>query len=140
LKAESQSANAESRKPRAESRKPKAESRKMDIADWRKKIDELDRQLVDLLSRRARAAHEIGKLKRDAGMPIYEPDRERAVFEHVTKANPGPLPNRDLMRIYERIMDIMRQIQQEEIAPETIVQETKAPAAGTTEIDSEVND
>jgi chorismate mutase len=112
----------------------------MDIADWRKKIDELDRQLVDLLSRRAQAAHEIGKLKRVAGMPIYEPDRERTVFEHVTRVNPGPLPNRDLMRIYERIMDIMRQIQQEEIAPESLAKETTAPAAGTTEIDTEVND
>ena len=39
----------------------------MDISDWRKKIDELDRKLVDLLSQRAQAAHEIGKLKRDCG-------------------------------------------------------------------------
>ena len=108
----------------------------MDIAEWRKKIDGLDQQLVELLSERARAAHEIGKLKRDAGMPIYEPDRERTVFDHVTKVNPGPLPDRDLMRIYERIMDIMRQIQQEEIAPEA----STTPTAEDTEIDSEVND
>ena len=81
----------------------------MDISDWRKKIDELDRKLVDLLSQRAQAAHEIGKLKRDAGMPIYEPDRERKVFENVRSVNPGPLPDRDLLRIFERIMDIMRE-------------------------------
>ena len=55
----------------------------MDISDWRKKIDDLDRKLVDLLSQRAQAAHEIGKLKRGAGMPIYEPDRERKVFDNV---------------------------------------------------------
>jgi hypothetical protein len=49
--------------------------------------------------------------------------------------NHGPLPNRDLLRIYERIMDVMRQIQQEEIAPH------EAPLTdGVTEIDSEVND
>jgi chorismate mutase len=108
----------------------------MDIAEWRKKIDALDQQLVKLLSERARAAHEIGKLKRDARMPIYEPDRERTVFDNVTRVNPGPLPNRDLMRIYERIMDIMRQIQQEEIAPEA----SSAISSGDTEIDSEVND
>ena len=84
----------------------------MDISDWRKKIDELDRKLVDLLSQRAQAAHEIGKLKRAAGMPIYEPDRERNVFDNVRKASiAGPLPDRDLLRIYERIMDVMRQIQ-----------------------------
>src|SRR5512141_3234527 len=89
----------------------------MDIADWRKKIDDLDRRLVQLLSERAQAAHEIGKLKKKAGMPIYEPERERSVFELVQKTNPGPLPDRELLRIYERLMDVMRQIQKEEIAP-----------------------
>jgi chorismate mutase len=112
----------------------------MDIADWRKKIDEIDRKLVQLISDRARAAHEIGKLKRDLAMPIYEPDRERAVFDQVRKVNPGPLPDRDLLRIYERIMDIMRQIQQEEIAPESLAAEAKPPDPGETELDSEVND
>ena len=106
----------------------------MDIADWRKKIDELDRRLVELLNQRAQAAHEIGKLKRDVGMPIYEPEREQAVFSNVRKLNQGPLPDRDLLRIYELIMDVMRQIQTEEIAPNT------AEELGTTELDSEVND
>ena len=106
----------------------------MDIAEWRKKIDELDRRLVELLNQRAQAAHEIGKLKRDIGMPIYEPDREQAVFGNVRKLNQGPLPDRDLLRIYERIMDVMRQIQKEEIAPNA------AEELGTTELDSEVND
>jgi chorismate mutase len=87
----------------------------MDIEDWRKKIDELDRKLVALLSERARAAVEIGKLKRNTSLPIYEPDRERLVFENVQNVNPGPLPGRDLVRIYERIIDVMRNIQKEEI-------------------------
>ena len=108
----------------------------MDISDWRKKIDELDRKLVELLSQRAQAAHEIGKLKRAAGMPIYEPDREQAVFGNVKQRNPGPLPDRDLIRIYERIMDIMRQIQREEIAP----QPAADASGGDTELDSDVND
>jgi|SRR5579863_1512874 len=108
----------------------------MDIADWRKKIDELDRRLVELLSQRAQAAHEIGKLKLGIGMPIYEPDRERAVFDNVRKTNPGPLPDQDLLGIYERIMDIMRKIQQEEIAPSSAAKK----AAADTELDSKVND
>jgi chorismate mutase len=109
----------------------------MDISEWRKKIDELDRQLVELLSARARAAHEIGRLKRVAGMPIYEPDRERAVLSHIAQANPGPLSDRELVSIYERIMDIMRRIQQEEIAPETLA---PGDLPQETEIDPEVND
>ena len=107
----------------------------MDISDWRTKIDEIDRRLVELLSERADAAHEIGKLKSRAGMPIYEPDREQAVFNNAVKLNKGPLPNRDLLRIYERIMDVMRQIQREEIAPQPAVD-----GSGGTELDSKVND
>jgi chorismate mutase len=52
----------------------------MDIADWRKQIDAIDRKLVELLNERARVAHEIGRLKKQKELPIYEPDRERVVF------------------------------------------------------------
>jgi len=106
----------------------------MDIEDWRKKIDDLDRRLVALLSERARAAVEIGKLKRNTNLPIYEPDRERIVFENVQDANRGPLPGRDLVRIYERIIDVMRNIQKEEIVS------AAEPSEGDTELDAEVND
>jgi chorismate mutase len=106
----------------------------MDIADWRNKIDEIDRRLVELLSERARAAVEIGRLKRDTSLPIYEPERERVVFANVQEMNRGPLPGRDLVRIFERIMDVMRNIQKEGIGGKA--DGTKAE----TELDSGVND
>ena len=87
----------------------------MDIADWRKKIDEIDQKLVDILNQRAQAAQEIGRLKRQTDMPIYEPDRERIVLEQVQEQNHGPLQHRHLIQIYERIMDVMRNIQKDEI-------------------------
>jgi chorismate mutase len=83
----------------------------MDIADWRKKIDELDRRLVELLNERASAAQEIGKLKRNTSLPIYEPVREKTIFENVRKTNRGPLPDLELQHVYERIIDVMRNIQ-----------------------------
>ena len=49
----------------------------MDIEDWRKKIDELDTQLVKLINDRAICAVEIGKLKQNSAMPVYE-SRPRA--------------------------------------------------------------
>jgi len=107
----------------------------MDIADWRKKIDEIDRKLVELLNQRAQAAQEIGRLKRNTKMPIYEPDRERAVFDNVRQVSQGPLPELDLTQIYERIMDVMRKIQKEEIVPSG-----KSATATDTELDSDVND
>ena len=106
----------------------------MDIADWRKRIDELDRKLVELLNERARAAQEIGKLKRNTQIPIYEPDREKIIFENVREANRGPLPHLELQQIFERIIDVMRRLQKEEIQP------AKKTAGGETEFDVEVND
>jgi chorismate mutase len=90
----------------------------MDIADWRKKIDEIDQKLVEILNQRAQAAQEIGRLKRQTELPIYEPDRERIVLEQVREQNRGPLQHRHLIQIYERIMDVMRNIQKEEITEE----------------------
>ena len=66
----------------------------MDIADWRKKIDEIDQKLVEMLNQRAQAAQEIGRLKRNSQLPIYEPDRERVVLERVQSVNQGPLEHR----------------------------------------------
>ena len=90
----------------------------MDIEGLRKKIDELDAELVQLLSERAKCASEIGKLKRGMQMPIYEPRREQVIFDNVREHNKGPLPDAELVGIYERIIDVMRKIQKEEIAPE----------------------
>lgn len=106
----------------------------MEIADWRKKIDELDKRLVELLSERAQAAVEIGRLKRNTNLPIYEPDRERIVFENVQRLNQGPLPGRDVVRIFERIMDVMRNIQKDEIVGKT------EDVQAATKIDSDIND
>ena len=88
----------------------------MDIEDWRKKIDELDRQIVALISARAEAAREIGKLKRSTSLPVYEPNRERVIFQNVHAANKGPLPDIELTHIYERIIDVMRALQKDELA------------------------
>ncbi len=107
----------------------------MDISDWRKKIDDLDSQLVDLLNQRANAAQAIGRLKREAGMPIYEPKREQEIFENVSRMSHGPLKGRHLVQIYERVIDVMRNLQKEEMGvPEHSGQD------GKTEFDQEVND
>jgi chorismate mutase len=86
----------------------------MDISDWRKKIDELDRQIVTLVSERARAAQAIGRLKRATDLPVYEPNREKVIFENIRGFNPGPLPDSALVQVYERIIDVMRALQRDE--------------------------
>ena len=87
----------------------------MDISDWREKIDELDVQIVRLISQRAEAARAIGDLKREAKLPVYEPQREQAVFDRVRAANPGPLGDAELLHVYERIIDVMRSLQRRDV-------------------------
>lgn len=89
----------------------------MDIEDWRRKIDELDRMLVKLINQRAQCAQAIGQLKRNSDAPVYEPDRERVIFENIARENTGPLSQVQLRQVYERLVDVMRQIQREEMAP-----------------------
>jgi chorismate mutase len=86
----------------------------MDIPDWRNRIDELDEQIVQLISQRAEAAKAIGELKRTANLPVYEPSREQHVLSHIRAANPGPLPDAEILHIYERIIDVMRTLQRRE--------------------------
>ena len=87
----------------------------MDIEDWRKQIDEMDEQIVELISKRANAAKQIGLLKRETTLPVYEPQRERDVFEHVKRINPGPLSNAEMMDVYERLIDVMRMLQRRDM-------------------------
>jgi chorismate mutase len=86
----------------------------MDISDWRKKIDELDEQIVQLINKRAEAAKAIGELKKVSSLPVYEPNREQAVFDHIRAVNPGPLSGTEMQDIYERIIDVMRTLQRRE--------------------------
>lgn len=99
----------------------------MDIEAWRLKIDELDREIVLLISQRAAAAQEIGRLKRVTDLPVYEPNRERVIFENVRTHNPGPLPDIELVHIYERIVDVMRALQRNELASRPGAPATTAP-------------
>ena len=103
----------------------------MEIADWRDQIDELDQQLVKLISQRAHCALEIGRLKRHSDMPVYEPDRERIIFENIARNNAGPLSTMQLRQIFERLVDVMRQIQRDEMTAEN----AKASAGNVNELE-----
>jgi len=83
----------------------------MDISEWRRRIDEIDRELVALLNRRAQAVLEIARLKRQLGLPVYEPEREEEIFSNIASANSGPLDHAALRRLFERIIDENRSIQ-----------------------------
>jgi chorismate mutase len=81
------------------------------LEEYRVSIDALDLRLLELLNDRTRVVEEIGRVKRGAKLPIYEPRREEQVFENITSHNGGPLSAEAVKRIFERIIDEMRTIQ-----------------------------
>jgi chorismate mutase len=83
------------------------------LARCRERIDQIDRRLVELLNERTTIAEEIGRAKRGADLPIYEPKRESEVFHNITSHNRGPLTEDGLRRIFERIIDEMRRVQKD---------------------------
>ncbi len=98
----------------------------MTLEELRNRIDVLDRQLVELLNERARAALMIGHLKAATSLPVYEPAREKVIYANVRAANKGPLPDIELTHIYERIIDVMRALQRNELASERHAQAAAA--------------
>jgi len=76
----------------------------MSLENLRKRIDELDYQLVQLLNERARVVVEIGKLKSKADKPIYAPDREKEILAKIAQVNKGPLPDKCLVAIWRELM------------------------------------
>ena len=82
------------------------------LEDFRKDIDRVDEVIVRLLNERARVACEIGRLKRAAGVPVYQPEREKEVIDHVRAvAVEGPLGPDAIVRLFERIIDEARRLE-----------------------------
>jgi chorismate mutase len=80
----------------------------MNLSDWRRRIDELDRKLVELLNERSQCALEIGKLKQQENLPLYQPEREKEVLQNAERSNRGPLSDAAIRRLFERIIDEAR--------------------------------
>ena len=82
-----------------------------DITKWRKRIDELDLELIRILNERASCAIEIGKIKRQKRLPIYDPKREECVVQMMIEHNSGPLDAEGVRSLFERIIDESRRIE-----------------------------
>ena len=78
----------------------------------RRRIDALDRRIVDLLNERAELGRTVGRTKADGGRrAIRDAEREREVLLRVSMANRGPLPQADLLALYRRLMAATRRLE-----------------------------
>jgi chorismate mutase/prephenate dehydratase len=83
-----------------------------EIEKLRKKIDRVDRELLELINERARIALEIGRHKRDNQIFFYNPEREREILEKISKLNEGPLPKEAVKNIYREIISGSRSLEE----------------------------
>jgi chorismate mutase/prephenate dehydratase len=83
----------------------------MNIEYWRAEIDEVDRELLRLLNRRARLAIKVGALKQDAALPCCDPERERVVLATLGRVNTGPLGNPAVAKLFRRIIRESRRLE-----------------------------
>jgi len=80
----------------------------------RREMDELNREMLDLLSRRGTLAVEIGKVKRLQGVERYDPVREREMLDFIAASNPGPFETARLQHLFKEMFKASAELQGED--------------------------
>lgn len=83
----------------------------MDIENYRKRIDEVDQDIIRLLNERASLAQHIGEIKKSKNLPIYVPEREKAIYEKIERINEGVMPTPLVKHIYKEIISYSRSLE-----------------------------
>ncbi len=87
------------------------DERRERLAEIRGQIDQLDRQLLDMLNRRAELSLEVGRIKAGSADIVFKPFREKEVLEKLSRLNAGPLPEEHLRSVYREIFSSSRALQ-----------------------------
>ena len=82
----------------------------------RQRIDAIDQQILELLATRVRVVLDVGDFKRRRGLPIYDPERERYMIDRLCSRAPDPLDSETVRRIFERLIDESRRLEQHHVA------------------------
>ena len=83
-----------------------------ELDELRRAIDEVDRQILELVAERVRLVLRVGDVKRARNMPVYDAERERRVLERLSTDAPAPLDATTVKRIFERLIDESRRLEQ----------------------------
>jgi chorismate mutase len=83
----------------------------MTIYELRREIDRLDSDLLRIFNQRADFALKIGEIKKGRGLPVYDPAREKLIFQRMKAENPGPLDDEAIVRLFERVIDESRRLE-----------------------------
>jgi len=81
----------------------------------RRSIDDLDRRILELVAERVKVVLAVGQFKRENNLAVYDPDRERNMLDRLCNQAPAPLDGETVRRIFERLIDESRRIEQHSI-------------------------
>jgi chorismate mutase len=84
------------------------------IDDLRERMDAIDNELLRLFNERAKLALEIGRVKKDLGLPIHVPSREEQIITRIQQENPGPLSPTSITRLYQQLIQESRTLEEED--------------------------
>ena len=94
------------------------------IERWRDEIDTIDAELLGLLNRRVLVAHEVGRRKRGAGLPLRDARRERQILARARQRNRGPLGAAAVERLFRAILAESRRATRNTLARKTSASST----------------
>ena len=83
----------------------------------RRSIDDLDSRILELVAQRVRVVLAVGQFKRERKIAVYDPERERKMLDRLCGQAQHPLDADTVRRIFERLIDESRRIEQHSIAP-----------------------
>jgi chorismate mutase len=83
-----------------------------ELETLRRSIDEIDSRLLNLIEERVKLVLAVGDYKREHGLPIYDPERERKLIHRLTLEARAPLEPDTVRRIFERLIDESRRLEQ----------------------------
>jgi chorismate mutase len=86
-----------------------------DIDDLRRAIDDIDRRILELVAARVRVVLAVGDYKRARGLAVYDPERERSLLAKLASLAPEPLDGDTVRRIFERLIDESRRLEQHHV-------------------------
>ena len=81
----------------------------------RRSIDDLDARILQLVAERVKVVLAVGQFKRENNIAVYDPDRERNMLDRLCGQAPAPLDGETVRRIFERLIDESRRIEQHSI-------------------------
>lgn len=76
----------------------------------RNEINKIDTELLKLLKQRIDISKKLGKIKKENGIPIFDPEREREIIDTYTE-NEDFLNKRYIEKFFQTLMDISKEVQ-----------------------------